>query len=178
MNYTVGTSPVALVSGTFNTKNNGNLDLAVVNQGSNSVSMLLGNGDGTFAPKQDFAVGNTPTAITSADFNNDGNADLAVTNRADNDFSVLRGNGDGTFGAQTDFTTGNGPSAIASADFNVDGNQDVAVTNSTDNTVVDYSWQGRRHVWFDEHRRDRERTGGAGRGGFQSRRHARRGGGQ
>ena len=135
VNYAVGTSPVALVSGTFNTKNDQNLDLAVVNQGSNSVSVLLGKGDGTFGLKQDFPVGTTPTAITVADFNGDGFNDLAITNRADNDFSLLLGTGSGTFPTQTTFTTGNGPSSIVSADFNADGSQDVAVANFTDNTV-------------------------------------------
>ena len=135
VNYPVGTSPVALVSGTFNTKNDQHLDLAVVNQGANTISVLLGKGDGTFGTKQDFPVGSTPTAITTADFNNDGFPDLAVTNRGDNDFSLLLGAGSGTFPTQTTFTTGKGPSAIVSADFNVDGSQDVAVANFTDNTV-------------------------------------------
>jgi hypothetical protein len=135
VNYTVGTSPVALVSDAFNTKNDQNLDLAVVNQGSNTVSVLLGKGDGTFGLKQDFPVGTTPTAITTADFNGDGFSDLAITNRADNDFSLLLGTGSGTFPTQTTFTTGNGPSSIVSADFNADGSQDVAVANFTDNAV-------------------------------------------
>ena len=93
-------------------------DLAVVNQGDNTISILLGNGDGTFAAKNNFAVGTTPSAIASADFNNDGRLDLAVTNSAANSVSVLLGAGDGTFSKlANDVATGNGPAAIATGNF-------------------------------------------------------------
>src|SRR5262249_42759557 len=84
VNYPVGTNPVALASGAFHTSSSGRLDLAVVNQGANTVSILLGNGDGTFGTKTDFAVGASPSGVAAADFNNDGFNDLAVTNFTDN----------------------------------------------------------------------------------------------
>jgi len=142
--YPTGTGPVAIVTGDFNISNNANLDLAVVNQAANTVSILLGTGDanGTFGAKQDFAVGAAPSAIATADFNNDGFPDLAVTNSTADTFSILLGRGNGTFTAHNDFTTGHDPSAIAAADFDADGYIDVAVTNETDSTLSIYPGNG------------------------------------
>ena len=75
----------------------GRLDLAVANGLSNTVSVLLGNGDGTFRPPIINAVGNAPTAMVAGDFDGDGRLDLAVANGPDNNVSVLTGHGDGTF---------------------------------------------------------------------------------
>ncbi len=60
-------------------------------------AIFLGNGDGTFGTKIDTAVGLSPSALVTADFNADGKPDLAVTNSGSNTISVLLGNGDGTF---------------------------------------------------------------------------------
>jgi hypothetical protein len=89
---TVGTQPWALVAGDFN--NDGKLDLAIVNRpntGYGSVTLLLGNGDGTFtqASGSPYTVGNSPVAIAAADFNGDGKLDLAVANSADGTVSIL-----------------------------------------------------------------------------------------
>ena len=78
--YPVGTNPVAGKAADFN--GDGKLDIAVVNSGSNDISILLGNGDGTFQPAQNFALGNSqtlvPTDIALGDFNGDGKPDVAV----------------------------------------------------------------------------------------------------
>jgi hypothetical protein len=139
-------TPVALATADFN--GDRNLDLAVVNQGNNSVSILLGNGDGTFKAPTTAATGNTPVAIAVADFNGDGKPDLAVVNQAGSvqpdkstqfTVSILLGNGDGTFAAHVDYTSftlvagstvSNAPVAIAVQDFNGDGKPDLAVLNS------------------------------------------------
>ena len=55
-------------------------DLAVANYGSDNVSVLLGNGDGTFQTQKTYAVGDGPTSVAVGDFNGDGKADLAVAN--------------------------------------------------------------------------------------------------
>ena len=129
-----GDSP-SLAVADFN--GDGKTDLAVTNSGngSNSVSVLLGNGDGTLQYPVDYATGNNPLSLAVADFNGDGKTDLAVINSADNSVGILLGKGDGTFHAHVDYATGNSPSSIITGDFNRDGNFDLAVTNSSGNTV-------------------------------------------
>ena len=101
--YQVGTNPVAAAMADFNS--DGKLDLAVLNAGSNDISILLANGDGTFQAAQNFALGNSaptvPVWIRSADFNGDGKPDIAVflpanTNSPTGEVRILMGNGDGT----------------------------------------------------------------------------------
>jgi hypothetical protein len=75
---------------------NGKLDLAVANPGSNTVSVLLGNGDGTFQPRVDLAVGAAPVSVAASDLGN-GQVDLVVANHDSSTVSVLVGKGDGTF---------------------------------------------------------------------------------
>ena len=133
---TVGATPVAAVAGDWD--GDGKPDVAVVNQGSGSgsVSILLGNGDGTFTGPSDVTVGSSPSAVVAGDFNGDGILDLAVTDSTDNNVSILIGAVDGTF-TQPDlpFSTGAGPSAVATGDFDADGKLDLAVANATDDNV-------------------------------------------
>ena len=136
---TYGTDPNgeahAIAVGDFNA--DGNPDLVVTNVGNGvpTVSVLLGNGDGTFQAQATYTVGHYPSSIVVGDFNGDGDADLAVTNRDDNTIGILLGDGDGTFQAQMTYAVGNSPVALAAADLNGDGNADLVVTNRTDNTV-------------------------------------------
>jgi VCBS repeat-containing protein len=129
----VGSTPTTVTNADFN--GDGTMDLAAQNAGSNTVSVLLGNGDDTFQQKQDFAVGTSPTSVISADFNADRVADLAVANQGSNTVSVLLGNGDGTFQAKTDFAVGRGSSSVISADFNADRVADLAVANQNSDDV-------------------------------------------
>jgi hypothetical protein len=68
------------------------LDLAVANQISNNVSVLLGNGDGSFQAARNFGLGRNPRSMAVGDFNGDGVLDLAVANFLSNDVSVLINN--------------------------------------------------------------------------------------
>ena len=100
------------------------------------MSVLLGNGDGTFQPQVTYAVGSIPIAIVAGDFTGDGHLDLAVANsRAATTVSVLLGNGDGTFQPQVTYAVGTDPDAIVAGDFNGDGRLDLAVANSSSNDV-------------------------------------------
>src|SRR5207249_9795951 len=100
----------------------GFVDIATANENVGMVSVLLGNGDGTFQPHTDFAVGVEPVSIVAADFNGDGRQDLAVANQLGpgGSTSVLLGNGDGTFKTQVVYTTGSEPGSVAAGDFNRD----------------------------------------------------------
>ncbi len=139
-----GYSPAALAAADFN--GDGHLDLVVADEGNASVSVFLGNGDGTFQPRVDYAVGNTPVWVSTGDFNGDSVLDLAVANKQDNTVSILLGNsntvaagatatGNGTFAAQAVYPAGASPTSIAVADYNIDGRPDLAVTAQGDNAI-------------------------------------------
>jgi hypothetical protein len=125
-----------VVVGDFN--GDGKPDLAILGAPEtvfgNSVSILLGNGDGTFQTPVAFATGNGSDSIAVVDLNGDGKQDLAVAN-TDNSVSVLLGNGDGTFQIHVDYPTAASPFSVAMGDFNGDAKQDLAVANSGDNSV-------------------------------------------
>ena len=133
--YTVGSNPSCVVVGDFNA--DGLADLAVANESSASVTVLLGNGSGGFAPAKGspFAVGPHPYSVAVGDFNEDGIQDLVSTSIDNIAVTVLLGNGQGGFSAAGNFSAGLGPMSIAVADFNGDGFADVATANAFDNTV-------------------------------------------
>jgi hypothetical protein len=126
-------SPDASVAADFNL--DGRPDLAAAHGVSNDISILLGNGDGTFREKARYPLGNDPSSVVAGDFNGDGRPDLAVTNEVDGTVSVLLGNGDGTFQPQVTYSVGSVPTAIVAGDFNGDGHTDLAVANEGNGTV-------------------------------------------
>ena len=132
-NFEVGTAPHSVAVADLN--GDGKLDLTTANYFSNTVSVLLGNGDGTFGTAANFAVGDSPTFVAVADLNGDGKLDLATANYSSNTVSVLLGNGDGTFGTATDFAVGSSPESVAVADLNRDGKIDLTTANYSSNNV-------------------------------------------
>jgi serine/threonine protein kinase len=123
--YAVGRMPYAVATGDFD--GDGNIDLAVTSLADNSVSILRGNGDGTFQKAVPFATGARPHGIVAGDFNRDGKLDLAVANHEADTVSIHLGNGDGTFRPASTLPTPNRPLGLALADFNGDGVPDLAV---------------------------------------------------
>jgi Flp pilus assembly secretin CpaC len=129
-------------------------DLVVANSTSDNVTILLGNGDGTFheATGSPYAVGRNPSAVVVADFNGDGNADFAVANQGDNTISVFKGNGAGGFTefpgspfalTNTSVISEKGPVAMVTANFRGKNNSvnnapevDLAVVNQATNNVA------------------------------------------
>ena len=112
----------------------GNLDLAVTSSGRDSITVLLGNGDGTFRDPITVSTGTAPAGIAAADFNGDGKADLAVA--ASGEVSVHWGNGDGTFEAPERIPTPGLLSSITAADVNKDGRPDLVAADSADGVVL------------------------------------------
>jgi hypothetical protein len=128
VSYAVGSSPQAVAVGDFN--GDGRQDLAVVSLGTNTLSVLLANADGTFQPAQSYATGFGPVSVAVGDFNGDGRPDIVTGNANDNTLSVLLNNGNGTFGAPTSINLDASPQSVAVGDFNHDGKLDLGVTSN------------------------------------------------
>jgi hypothetical protein len=133
LSFDAGSNPVSVAVGDFN--RDGIADLAVANNGSDNVSVLLGKGDGTFQPAVNYATGSGPNSVTSADLNGDGIPDLIVANISGQSVSVLLGKGDGTFQQAVDCPAGGPLYSVAVADFNRDGFLDLAATDASNNNV-------------------------------------------
>lgn len=149
----VGKTPVSVATADFD--GDGRLDLVVANHDENSVSVLRSLGDGTFAPKIDYATGDEPisvvagdwdgdgsfgpareittpipvTSVEAVDLNKDGKLDQVMMSSELGLLTVGLNNGDGTFVFANDFTS-EGAGAIAVADLNGDSRADIIVTQN------------------------------------------------
>lgn len=141
--FHVGSNPRSVTISDFNS--DGLCDLVVVNQGDNTVSVLLnttpaGASTFVFAPQRVFAVGSGPHLATIADVNGDGRPDIVVANYDDNTVSLLLNNTVvgatiPSFVKQQVFATQLGPLSVAASDLNHDGSPDLVVDNYLSNTV-------------------------------------------
>ncbi|MCC5878214.1 MAG: VCBS repeat-containing protein, partial [Candidatus Sumerlaeia bacterium] len=111
-----GDSTQGVTTGDFN--GNGITDIATANEGAGTVSVLLGNGDGTFAAAVNYAVGDSPWSVTTGDFNGNGITDIVTANEDSGNVSVLLGKGDGTFAAAVNYDVGASPRCVTTGDFN------------------------------------------------------------
>ena len=125
--YATGVSPGSVVISDFN--GDKKQDMVIANYVENTVSVLLGEGDGGFKEKVDVAVGAGPLKVSLGDFNGDGEQDIVVTNTTDDTVSILLGKGDGTFQAQSVYDTGDYPQWVSVADLDKDGTADLIVAN-------------------------------------------------
>src|SRR5690349_10405328 len=101
VDYAVGSSPFSVAVGDLN--GDKKPDIVTANSDNNTVSILLGKGDGTYLPQVQYATGKRPTTVAVADFNGDAKLDIAVTAAQDAAVSVLLGNGDGTFQGHVEY---------------------------------------------------------------------------
>lgn len=135
----VGLRPYSIVVGDFD--KDGNTDLVTANKSSSTVSVLLGNGDGTFKPTANFSVvgfnGLSPYSVAVADFNKDGKSDLVTANNVSNNISVLFGKGNGSFDPAINFVlqSASAPISVTVGDFNRDGKSDIVTANNASQNI-------------------------------------------
>ena len=113
------------------------------------MSVLLGNGDGTFRPQKTYATGTNPDSVRVSDLNADGRLDVVVANMSSNSVGVLLGNGDGTLQAQQSLGVPGGATSVVVADFNADGKLDLATCASSVSVLLgngDGTFQSSRTV--------------------------------
>ena len=126
LNYAAGGGANSVIAADLD--GDGDADLAVANFGSDNVSVLKNNGDGTFAAAVNYATGDGPNLVFAADLDGDNDADLMTPN-IDGNVSVLRNNGDGTFAAAVSYAAGNRAASVFAADLDGDNDADLAVAN-------------------------------------------------
>src|SRR5207253_1043747 len=135
--FGVGSSTVSVAIADVN--GDGRPDIVTANADStdHDVSVVIGDGEGTFQAQRRFPVGSSPESVAIADVNGDGRLDIVTSNRTSNDVSVLLGNGDGTFQTQKRFIVGTNPESVAIADVNGDGRPDIVTANANPNLTPD-----------------------------------------
>jgi hypothetical protein len=134
--FATGTNPISVAIGDLD--GDGRPDLAVANDGSDTVSVLRNLGNGAYAARVDYATGRSPSSVAIGDLDGDGRPDLAVANFSSQSVSVLRNTSVGgniTFAARMNYATGASPTSVALGDLNGDGRPDLAVANRVSNTV-------------------------------------------
>jgi hypothetical protein len=135
VSYSTGgvSSPYSIVVGDFN--GDGKLDLAVADFGSHGVSVLMGNGDGTFQPPVEYSTPALASSMAAAELTGDGKLDLVIANSYSRNVSVLLNKGDGTFKPAENIALPGATLSVAVGDFNRDGRLDLITANAYDNTV-------------------------------------------
>jgi hypothetical protein len=115
----------------------GKTDFATANSTSDTISLFLGNGDGTFSAAVNLPAGTFPAFVKASDINRDSIADLLVVNGGVNapGITIFKGNGDGTFQNANSLRFGNLLKSLDAADFNSDGKPDLSVVDSDRSAV-------------------------------------------
>ncbi len=149
VDFTTGLFPNSVSIGDLD--GDGKPDLAIVNSGNNTISILRNNSfmgvitTGSFYVKVDFTTGTDPNSISMGDLDGDGKYDLAVANSGNNTVSVFRNTASmgsittGSFASKVDFTTGLYPNSVSISDLDGDGKPDLVTANYSNNTISVFS---------------------------------------
>ncbi|MCH8838312.1 MAG: VCBS repeat-containing protein, partial [Candidatus Marinimicrobia bacterium] len=115
----------------------GDIDLAVTMQGSNTMGVLLNRGNGTFENPISYDLADPVQAVIAFDINGDGYTDLAFANAStSNNISILLNLGTGTFTAATKYTVGSNPVSLTHGDLDGDGDDELIIANYDDGTIT------------------------------------------
>lgn len=132
--YTVGRNPTSVATADFN--HDGLTDILTTNISSNSLSMLLGNGDGTFKDQVQIELSKDPRALVLEDFNGDGELDAAVACSGSDQIALLFGRPNGKFTVGHRYAVHRTPVSIAAGDVSGDGKPDLAVALRNDKIAI------------------------------------------
>ena len=140
VDFATGEGPYGLVAADFDEDNDPDLATANYFDAGQTLSILIGDGDGGFAPKVDIPVGgdsfsDDPYQLASGDLNGDGFADLVASFIDADSVTVLLGTGTGGFSPKVDYPVGNVPYGVDIADFDGDSKQDIVTSNGFAGTV-------------------------------------------
>lgn len=125
---------IDVTAGDFN--DDGFLDVATANNGSDDITVFLGDGESGLTSTFTASCAGAPAGIASGNLNDgDTDLDLVVTKELDNKIGVFIGNGDGTFADEVEYDMGDSPEGIVLADFNADEKLDVATADLLGETV-------------------------------------------
>ena len=129
-----GANPNAVAAGDLN--GDGTMDLVILNGGEDTLSVLLGTGNGRFAERVDHAVGAHPNEVALGDLDGDGRLDAVVVNTGASTVSVLLGTGQTRLAAKRDYAAGLWPWTLSLGDLNADGKLDVVVGGESSVSVL------------------------------------------
>jgi hypothetical protein len=132
--YKVGKNPTAIT--TVDLNQDSFTDLITTNIASNTISILLGNGDGTFRDQIQLHVCQEPRALAMGDFNEDGHSDVALACSGGDEIALLLGHGNGKFEEGQRYPVHRTPIALATDDINRDGHADLVVALRNDKVKV------------------------------------------
>ncbi len=151
--YEVGDRPRSVIIEDLDA--DGDFDLAVLNEGMGSISVVLNRGDGTFDNGDFYDTGYDPKSIAAGDLDNDRDVNLITTNQLDDEVSIFFNHGDGTFAKGVRFGIGRNPHSVAIGDLDGDSDLDLAVAVANlGGSNVSVSFNDGNGVFFDDVRYD------------------------